>query len=76
MLIGRQTPVIRPSATLMKLQCLAPPGALDGMLRYIEGQAGTRGRKTRDFTVQTDDGTWTKLFEHQPPLVYERTRTG
>lgn len=56
----------------MKLQCVAPPGALDGMLRWVEGQAGTRGRRTQEFTIVTDDGAWTQMHEHQPPVVYRR----
>lgn len=60
--IGRQASVIKPSLTLMKLQCVAPPQGLEGILRWVEDQAGTRGR--RELTpcgLVTEDGEWTEL---------------
>jgi hypothetical protein len=76
-LVGRQAVPLKPSLTLMKLQCLQPrsedgTSALEGMLSWIEAQAGTRGRRERDFTLVTDDGHWSKVLEHQPPVVYKR----
>lgn len=70
--IGRQASLIKPSVTLMKLQIEAPPGALDGMLRWVENQRGSRGRRAQDFTLVTEDGAWTKVLEPQPARVYKR----
>lgn len=67
-------PAFRLSPTLTKLGLVAPPGAVEGMLRWAEAQAHTKGRRTRDFTAVTDDGAWTQLLEHQPPVVYGRPK--
>lgn len=69
--LGRRTPVVKPSLTLMKLQVLAPKGnggALDGMLRCVEAQEGTRGRREiTPITFVFDDGAWSDVLLPSKP---------
>jgi hypothetical protein len=67
---------VKPSATLLKLQVLAPKGALDRVLLWLEAQAGTRGRRVlgddERFAIITDDGEWTELRMPRGPEVLRR----
>jgi hypothetical protein len=74
--VGRIVPAIRPSLTAMLLQISAPPGALDGILRWVESLRGRRGHSTQDMTFGGHDGEWTKLWIEREPEVLGGPRRG
>lgn len=81
-LIGRQASVIKPSVTLMKLQVVQPRdpqtgvGALDAILRWVEGLRGKKGRTVQDMTLVGHDDEWTKLLIQREPEVIGGPRRG
>ena len=62
--------------TLHRLQRLAPTGALGALLRWVEAQAGTRGRRVIHPGIVTDDGEWTELEMPRAPEVYRKRSSG
>lgn len=72
--VGKAIPSVRPSRTAMLLQVAAPAGALDAILRWVEGLRGARGRSTQDVTLVGHDTEWTQLWMHRDPVIIGRAR--
>jgi hypothetical protein len=74
--LGHKTPVFKPARTTMLLQIAAPTGALDAILRWVEGLRGKRGPTTQPMTFVGHDDEWTKLLIHREPEVFGGSRRG
>ena len=66
---GRRAGLIKVSPTLQKLRAVAGLVTFDKILRWIEAQAGTRGRREQAFVFVTDDGALSQVYAPHPPEV-------
>lgn len=76
--LGRQVPLVKLPSYVTQYYLKAPAGAMSDILEWVDGQAGTRGRRVlgdlKGLAIVTDDGVWTEQHMPQAPIVRRKIR--